>query len=57
MSNWQKDIMKLGNDFLLPTDKVKEIVTKTAERYPHITDNEYLYDKAWASLKPLLMSI
>lgn len=59
MANWQKEIMKLANDFCLNMEKVKEIVTEVDE----ITtrngkeSSEYKYNKAYVRIKPMIMSI
>lgn len=59
MANWQKEIMKLANDFCLNMDKAKEIVLSV----DNITvpkgkiETEYKYDRAQARIRSMIMSM
>lgn len=59
MATWQKEIMKLANDFCLKTVKVKEIVqgVDTLTIPTRRNEAEYKYDKAYSRIKPMIMSI
>lgn len=59
MATWQKEIMKLANDFCLKTAKVKEIVrdVDTLTTPTGRTESEYKYDKAYARIKPMIMAM
>lgn len=57
MANWQKEIMKLANDFCLNMDKAKKIVLATdnlAIPKGKIAE-EYKYDRAWSQIKQMIM--
>lgn len=59
MKIWQKEIMKLANDFCLNTEKVKEIVNEV-NKFPvsaGINEFEYKYKKAYSRIKPMIMKI
>lgn len=57
MANWQKEIMKLANDFCLNMAKAKEIVLEVDK----ITvpqgkiEADYKYDKAHAQIKQMIL--
>lgn len=59
MATWQKEIMKLANDFCLNMEKVKEIVlsvdTLTVPKGKN--ESEYKYDKAHVQIKVLIMAM
>lgn len=59
MATWQKEIMKLANDFCLNMSKVREIViTIDTITVPQgRTESEYKYDKAYSRIKPMIMAI
>lgn len=58
MATWQKEIMKLANDFCLKTAKVKEIVQDVDALVIPTGRNEteYKYDKAYSRIKPMIMA-
>lgn len=59
MATWQKEIMKLANDFCLKTEKVKEIVYEIDMITIPTGKNEskYKYDRAYSRIKPMIMAI
>lgn len=59
MATWQKEIMKLANDFCLKTAKVKEIVqdVDTLTTPSNRNEEEYKYNKAYSRIKPLIMAM
>ena len=59
MTSWQKEIMKIANDLCLNTNKVREIVnTVDTLTVPQGEQpDSWKYDRAWARLKPLIMTI
>lgn len=53
--SWQIEIWKLARDFFLNMAKVCEIIDNVTEKYGDVTNNpEYLYDRAYAGIKPLI---
>lgn len=55
MAKWQIQIMKLFNDFCLPTEKGKEIVKRVQRQYSEKTD-DYKYERAWCLFKEELLA-
>lgn len=59
MATWQKEIMKLANDFCLNMEKAKEIVLETDNiSVPKgRRESEYKYDKAHVRIKSMIMAM
>lgn len=52
---WQIEIWKLARDFYLNMSKVCDIIDAVTATYGNRTNNaEYLYDRAYAGIKPLI---
>ena len=56
MFDWKKEIFVLSGNLCLCESKVRDVIRKTEKNYPN-RDSEYLYNKAWSALKPLIMAI
>lgn len=59
MANWQKEIMKLANDFCLNMSKAREIVlaTDTIPVPQGRKEEEYKYDRAHVQIKAMIMNM
>ncbi len=59
MAAWQKEIMKLANDFCLNMENAKEIVLSvdTLTVPQDKREAEYKYDKAHVQIKALIMAM
>lgn len=59
MATWQKEIMKLANDFCLNMNKAREIV-ETTNLLPvpkGKEESEYKYDRAQARIRSMIMNM
>ena len=59
MANWQKEIMKLANDFCLNMAKAKEIVRSVDKITVPLgkIEEEYKYDRAYSHIKTMIMNM
>lgn len=52
---WQIEIWKISRDFFLDTSKVCRIIDNVTVKYSNRTTSaEYLYDRAYSGIKPLI---
>lgn len=59
MAKWQKEILKLANDFCLNMTRAKEIVIEVDKlSIPQgRCEADYKYDRAYSRILPLIMQI
>lgn len=59
MADWEREIMKLGNDFCLNTSKVRSIVSNIDSlSVPEgKCESEWKYDRAYSKVKSLIMAM
>lgn len=59
MANWQREIMKLANDFCLNVVKAKQICLETDKiTVPQgKNEEEYKYDRAYSYIKEMILAM